>query len=421
MKVVVVGLGHVGTVTGACLLRQGHEVVGADTNNLKCDLLAHGFSPIREPGIDELIARGYASGWLSVTTNISEHADADVIIICVGTPGLENGALDLSQVTAAAVSIGEIIPLRAPMRSPMFVVFRSTMLPGSMTKTILPTISAAAGEAPGLRYEVVYNPAFTREGSAVSDYFAPSRIVIGERQPGAARPLFELYHVIDAPVFTTSFEIAELAKYTDNIFHALKVVFANEIGRVALRSDILPRELSDLFLADTQLNISSCYLVPGAPFGGPCLPKDVRAFSAHMNGIGIAAPLIDHILRSNASHADFLLAEIERRVAPRSRILLVGLSFKGGTDDLRESPLVDMAERLSDRGHDLAIYDPDLVDCMAVENGRTEAQFPLRLSAIILSQVPTGTVWDLVVIGKTCPSILEKMNSKSPFFHIDRL
>ena len=421
MKVVVVGLGHVGTVTGACLLRQGHEVVGADTNNLKCDLLAHGFSPIREPGIEELIAWGHASGRLSVATNISEHADADVIIVCVGTPGLENGALDLSQVTAAAISIGEIIPLRAPMGFPMFVVFRSTMLPGSMTKTILPTISAAAGESPGLRYEVVYNPEFTREGSAVSDYFAPSRIVIGERQPGAARRLFELYHGIDAPVFTTSFEIAELAKYTDNIFHALKVVFANEIGRIALRSDILPGELSDLFLADTKLNISSCYLVPGAPFGGPCLPKDVRAFSAHMNGIGIAAPLIDHILQSNASHADFLMAEIERRVAPRSRILLVGLSFKGGTDDLRESPLVDIAERLSDRGHDLAIYDPDLVDRMAAENGRTEAQLPLRLSTIVLSQVPTGTVWDLVVVGKTCPSILERMNSKSPFFHIDRL
>jgi GDP-mannose 6-dehydrogenase len=421
MKVVVVGLGHVGTVTAACLLKQGHEVVGTDIKDRARDLIAHGSSPIREPGITELIGAGHASGRLSATTDIGEHSDADAMIVCVGTPGLKNGSLDLSQVTSAARSVGEALRLRAPTSSPMLLVFRSTMLPGSLTRVILPATTVAAGEPPGLRYELVYNPEFIREGSAVADYFAPSRIVIGERHPGAARAILELYHGVNAPVFATSFEIAEFVKYADNIFHALKVVFANEIGRCALRSGIQPSKLSDLFLADTKLNISSRYLLPGSPFGGPCLPKDVRAFSAHMNEIGIAAPIIDHILSSNALHADFLMAEIERRVAPRSRILLVGLSFKVGTDDLRESPLVDIAESLLLRGYDLAIYDPDLVDCMTAENGRAEAQLPSRLSAIILSQVPSGTVWDLVVVGKTYPSILEKMNPKSPFLHIDRL
>lgn len=415
MRIVVCGLGHVGSVTIACLLRDGHDVVGIDTNDATHGLVARGFPPIHEPGVAGLIAAGHASGRLSVATGTGELADADMVIVCVGTPGLANGALDLAEVKAAALFAGEVVRQRAHERPPMLVAFRCTMLPGSMAKTVLPAIMAAAGEEPGRRYEAVYNPEFMREGSAVADYFAPARIVIGERRPGTAGVLLELYSGIDAPVFTSSFEVAELAKYADNAFHALKVAFANEIGRYALQSGIPPAAVFDLFVADTKLNLSPLYLRPGGAFGGPCLPKDVRAIAAHMRAIGVAAPVIGHILESNSAHTDFLVAEIERRVAPRSRILLVGLSFKAGTDDLRESPLVDLAGSLLDRGHDLAIYDPDLV------GGVAGARLPSRLSTIILPELPPSAVWELVVVGKTYPGIEEAVGKRTTVLHIDRL
>jgi GDP-mannose 6-dehydrogenase len=289
-----------------------------------------------------------------------------------------------------------------------------------MSDIVLPTIIAAAGHPPGARYEVAYNPDFIREGSAVADYMAPARIVIGERQPGTAGMLRELFSGIDRPIFMTSFEVAELTKFADNSFHALKVAFANEIGRFAIRSGVLPAEVFDLFQADTKLNLSASYLRPGGAFGGPCLPKDVRALAARMNEIGIAAPIIDHIVESNSLHATFLLTEIEQRVAPRSRVLLIGLSFKAGTDDLRESPLVKLAEALLDRGHELAIYDPDLA-CESVSPTRTNRQLPSRLADIILPGLPPSVNWDLVVVGKHCPDILPSVGLNTPLFHLDRL
>ena len=245
------------------------------------------------------------------------------------------------------------------------------MLPGSMSDAILPEIAAAAGEPPGARYEVAYNPEFMREGSAVADYLAPSRIVIGERQEGTARRLMELYDRIPAPVFWTTLETAELAKFTDNCFHALKVAFANEIGRLAIRIGVSPTTIFDIFVSDTKLNISASYLRPGGAFGGSCLPKDVLALTAAMRKAGVDAPLIERIIPSNLLHTDFLVMEVERRVSNGSRILLVGLSFKTGTDDLRQSQLIAFAERLLAGGHDLAVYDPDLIDeASAKINGR---------------------------------------------------
>jgi GDP-mannose 6-dehydrogenase len=290
------------------------------------------------------------------------------------------------------------------------------MLPGSMRTIVLPAMVAAAGEPAGRRYEVVYHPEFIREGTAVADYSFPARIVVGERQPGSAGVLLDLFPGADVPTFMTSFEVAELTKFADNGFHALKVAFANEIGRFALCSGIPPADVFDIFRADTRLNLSASYLRPGGAFGGPCLPKDVRALAARMNEVGIAAPVIDHILASNASHTDFLIAEIERRAAPGSRILLVGLSFKAGTDDLRGSPLVRLAELLLDRGHDLAILDPDLPSDAAVG---VQAQLSSRLAAKVLSGPPASTGWDLVVVGKHCPDILRSVDAK--IFRIDQL
>lgn len=415
MKVVVCGLGRLGSVAAACLLRDGHAVIAFDIDEAKCERLARGLSPVHEPGVAELIAAGHAGGRLCVTDGKQGLSDADIAIVCVGTPASAEGVLDLSQVRAAAATFGEATRQRAKHLAPMLIVFRSTMLPGSMREVALPAITASAGEPPGARYEVAYNPEFLRLGNAIADYSAPARIIIGERAPGTAQALRALYRGIDAPVFPTTLEAAELAKYADNAFHALKVAFANEIGRIALCSDVAPADLAELFLADTMLNLSSRYLRPGGAFGGPCLPKDLRALAAHARNAGVAAPVIDQILASNARHADFLVGEIERRAGVRARILLIGLSFKIGTDEMRESPFVELADALIARGHALLIYDPD------VRANGSLAHLPTRLSGIVLPELPDARTFDLVVAGKADAEMLAALGPSTPVFAIDRL
>jgi GDP-mannose 6-dehydrogenase len=418
MKIVVLGLGYVGCVTAACLLKIGHTVVGVEVDGRVRNLVANGKSPIHEPDVGDLIAQGHAAGRLTVVTDMADAAEADLVIVCVGTPGQANGALDLSAIRAATASVGAMLRARERAREAMLIVFRSTMLPGSMTDIVLPAIAAAAGEEPGSLYDVAYNPEFIRLGSAVADYFAPSRIIIGERLAGTTQLLLNLYAGIDAPVFRTTFETAELAKYADNAFHALKVAYANEIGRVALRSGICPAELFELFRADDKLNLSARYLRPGGAFGGPCLPKDVRALSAYVDEVGIAAPVLRHILKSNEAHTEFLIAEIERRVAPRSRILLMGLSFKPGSGELRESPLVTLAQTLRDRGHDLAVYDPDVA---RANGGDGPNGLAPEIAAITLPELPDDADFDLVVVGKMSAAVAEVAGGRSPVFRIDTL
>jgi GDP-mannose 6-dehydrogenase len=418
MRILVVGLGHVGIVTAAGLLRDGHVVIGVDTDDHIRDCVARGLSPMREPGVADLIATSHAAGRLSVAKSLSEPVEADLAFICVGTRGLANGTLDLSDLKAVARQLGEAVRLRSSALPPMLLVVRSTIPPGSMDNEVIPAFVTGSSEPPGNRYEVAFNPEFTREGSAVADYFAPARIVIGERRPGSTQVLREVLRGIDAPIITTSFDVAALTKLADNAFHALKVAFANEIGRFALESGISPGEVSDLFLTDAKLNLSAAYLRPGGAFGGPCLKKDVLALASCMQKVGIAAPVIEHICESNVSHIDFLMAKIESRVRPRSRILLIGLSFKSGTDDVRESPFVTLAESLLDRGFDLSVYDPDLVCDGAVA---APADLPPRLFAVLLSQLSTEVVWDLVVVGKNVQDVLPSVTTNCSLFHIDRL
>ena len=417
MQVVVVGLGHLGTVTVANLLRDGHQVIGIDTNATICDQVARGLSPHREPDVAALIANGHAVGRLSARAAIGDAIEGDMAFVCVGTRGLADGALDLSDVKLAAQRIGAAIRRRLPGLPPMLLVFRCTMPPGAMRHTVLPALTTAAGEAPGTRYELVYNPSFSREGSAVADDLAPARIVIGERQPGGAQALRDLLSRIDVPVFATSFEVAELIKFADNAFHALKVAFANEIGRLAVQSGVAPSELFDLFKADTKLNISGAYLQPGGAFGGPCLPKDVRALAARMRDAGVAAPVVSHIIESNALHLQFLADEIGRRALPPARVLLVGLAFKPGVDDMRESPLVQLAELLLDRGYQLSIYDPDVT--RDGPGGNAAPPSP-RVAATVRSELDAETAWDLVVLGKTAPDVVRRLG-RHPLFAIDRL
>jgi GDP-mannose 6-dehydrogenase len=327
-------------------------------------------------------------------------ADAELVFVCVGTPASSDGSLDLSSLKRAARELGNAVRARSPELAPILLVFRSSMLPGSMESFVLPEIAEAAGAPAGVGYEVVYHPEFIREGSAVADYLAPARIVIGERQQGSAAALLTLYQQIDAPIFMTSLAVAELVKFADNSFHALKICFANEIGRFAIRAGISPADIFSIFTADTKLNLSASYLRPGGAFGGPCLLKDVGALAAGMRDAGIDAPVIDGMIESNSLHADFIIEEIGRRAPPGCRMLLVGLSFKAGTDDIRDSPLVRLAEYLLDRGHDLAIYDPDILDDMSIgAPARAFAELPSRLSSVVLRTPPSGS-WDLIVLGK---------------------
>jgi GDP-mannose 6-dehydrogenase len=417
MRIVVVGLGHVGVVTAAALLRDGHEVVGVETDPEIRALVASGLPPFPEPGVAELLAEGHAANRLSVRASIGDAVDADLGVVCVGTRGQPDGTLDCSGVRAVAREFGDTVRRRASELPPLLVVVRSTMVPGSMRTEVLPELAAAAGEPPGGRYDVAYYPVFTREGSAMADHYAPARTVIGERVSGTAARLLELIAGIRAPRFVTSFEVAELAKMADNSFHALKVAFANEIGRFALKSGLSPGEVFDIFQADTKLNLSAAYLRPGGVFGGPCLPKDVRALAARLTASGVAAPIIGHICQSNAQHAEFLLAEIGRRAPSPARILLVGLSFKAGTNDLRDSPLVDFAQELLNRGYRLDIYDPDL----AADVDNVRAELSPAVSAALLAQLPAGGAWELVVVANSTPDALQAITASCPRFHIDRL
>jgi GDP-mannose 6-dehydrogenase len=287
---------------------------------------------------------------------------------------------------------------------------------------VLPVLARTAGASPGPRYEVVYHPEFIREGSAVADYLAPARIVIGERKKGTAEALVELYRGIDAPVFMTSLEVAELAKFAENSFHALKISFANEIGRFAVGVGISPTAVFDIFAADTKLNLSASYLRPGGAFGGPCLPKDVLALAVRMREAGIRAPVIDGVIESNSLHIDFLVREIGSRAAPDARILLVGLSFKSGTDDVRQSPLVGLAERLVNEGYDLAIYDSDLVD--GASGGfapRLLQQLPSRLASALLPSFPPSQDWDLIILGKNTLDVDQLFGPAANLLDIYRL
>jgi GDP-mannose 6-dehydrogenase len=289
-----------------------------------------------------------------------------------------------------------------------------------MSDVVMPALISSADEAPGGRYDVAYLPEFSREGSAVADHYDASRIVIGERRPGCGKLLLRLFENFDVEKFLTSFEVAELAKFADNSFHALKVAFANEIARFAVRAKATPSQIFDIFLADQKLNISAAYLRPGMAFGGPCLPKDVRALALRMEATGVSAPLMSSILRSNDSHLFFLIEEIEARVKPGSRVLLVGLSFKPATDDVRNSPLVKLANELLDRGYNLHIYDPDFICDHGVDLSTVKSQLPADLAHRLLSEISLSEDWDLVVVAKAISQLQSRIKAFVPTFRIDR-
>lgn len=423
MKVVVCGLGYVGAVTAACLLKDGHSVAGIDVNPAKNRAFASGRSPVYERDIDELLSAGKAEGRLLSGACIAEHAgSADVILICVGTPVGQDGKLDLSQILTVTAEIGAALKERPSHAAEVTIAYRSTMLPGSMETTVAPALIERAGP-PGERYEVVYNPEFMREGTAVRDYFAPPRIVIGERVPGGSGRLKELYSGIDAPVFEVPMAVAEMTKYADNAFHALKVAFVNDLARLASTLNISAQSVSDVLVADTKLNVSQAYLRPGGAFGGSCLPKDVRALTACLRENDVRAPVMESILSSNAVHKDYLAEYVASRAPRGGRILLLGLTFKPGTDDLRESPLVDLAESLLERSFRLTIHEPDLRERQLTGVNLDLARNRLRRLFELLADDVENAIEsaDLIVIGKSMPGLQARLAGDVRSLDINRL
>ncbi|MEM7703254.1 MAG: nucleotide sugar dehydrogenase [Pseudomonadota bacterium] len=359
MKIAILGLGYVGSTAAGCIASQGHSVVGVDVAETKVDALKAGQAPVYEPGLDELIGRAHAEGRIHAVTQLSDELDhCDMAIVCVGTPSGVDGAHDMSFIANVTRTIAEAVK---PDRSaPLTLVYRSTMRPGSCENIIWPIIENALGERASDAVELVYNPEFLREASAIEDYFNPPKIVIGTLGGAPSANMAKLNEGIDAPLFEVGLREAEITKFVDNSWHAVKVAFANEIGRVCQNLDISARDVHAIFKSDTKLNISPYYTRPGAAFGGSCLPKDVRALQYIAADTGSATHLVDSLLRSNEAHKHHQFLHAVEGVAKGAKVLLVGLAFKLETDDLRESPAVDMARKLLDAGFDLDVYDPQI-------------------------------------------------------------
>ena len=356
MRVVVVGLGYVGSVCSACLADRGHHVVGVDTSAHKVECIQKGESPIVEKGLPELIARATREGRLTATTRIADAMPgAEVVLVCVGTPSAADGSLDLSHVKRACAEVGRA--LKGGSRF-VTVVMRSTMLPGSVLEELAPVLEEAAGGKAGRDFGVAYNPEFLREGSAVEDFFGADYTIVGAGCERAGAALRQLYAGVGGELIVTPIPTAEMLKYVNNSFHALKVAFTNEFGRLCKREGVDSHEVMRLMRRDTKLNLSGAYLSPGFAFGGSCLPKDLRAVNSRARRHDLELPVLAGILRSNELHVADAVHLIER--FKKRKLGFLGLSFKAGTDDLRESPILGVIGTLVGKGYDVLLHDPSL-------------------------------------------------------------
>ena len=353
MKIAVFGLGYVGSVTSACLASLGHRVTGVDISEHKVADIRKGLSPIVERDLPGMIEENVKAGRLTATTDATEGVkDADLILVCVGTPSRDDGSLDLAHAIHAAQQVGKALAAH-PHRA--VVVFRSTMLPGSVESMLAPAIESASGLTWGKDFGVCYNPEFLREGTAVADFFEAPYTILGVREEREAEPVAELYKKLPGDLHTVDLRTAEMLKYVNNSFHALKVAFANEVGRLCQRESIDSHEVMRLVCMDTKLNLSPYYLRPGFAFGGSCLPKDLRAITHRARERSLDLPVLEAVLRSNDLHVQAAVAAVERQ--RRKKVGVLGLSFKAETDDLRESPIVRVVGTLVGKGYELLLHD----------------------------------------------------------------
>ena len=412
MKIAIFGLGYVGSVSAGCMAAAGHEVIGVDVEPQKVDLLRSGRSPVTEPGLDDLLGGAVAAGRLTVTSDTAQAvASTDLSLICVGTPSRRNGSLDSTYLERVIEQIGQAL---AGSDRYHVIAVRSTLLPGVLESTLIPLLERASGRPVGKEIGVCVNPEFLREGSAIRDFRNPPFTVVGETDQRAGDALLRVYEHLQAPIYRLRPDEASMVKYASNAYHALKVAFANELGALCQPLGIDGREVMRVFCEDRDLNISTRYLKPGFGFGGSCLPKDLRALNYVAKDLDVNTPLLVSVLNSNSAHiarvVDAILDSGKRTVA------LLGLSFKNGSDDLRESPFVTLAEALIGKGLKLRVCDPDVAVGQLV--GRNRAYIDERLPHV--AQLMTAD-WealavdsDVIVIAKRVGNLAHLANIVRP-------
>jgi GDP-mannose 6-dehydrogenase len=412
MKVSVFGLGYVGSVSAASFAADGHEVVGVDVNPSKVSSVNDGRSPIVENGLNDLIHDQAARGALRATTSAAEAvAGTDVSLVCVGTPSRKNGSLDLMYLIRVCEEIGDAL---RDKRRYHVVVVRSTVLPGTTHDVVIPTLESRSGKKYGEGFGVSVNPEFLREGTALKDFRQPPLTLVGHNHAADAAGTTALYQKVDAPLVSTDIRTAEMIKYASNAWHALKVCFANEIGNLCKRLDIDSHEVMDIFCRDEKLNLSSYYLKPGFAFGGSCLPKDVRALQYRAKEVDLPMPVLQAILPSNQLQIQHAIDQVLE--TGKKRIGLLGFSFKAGTDDLRESPIVILAEALLGKGCSLRIYDRNvaLSKLVGANKEYIERQIP-HLSSLLrdsIDDVLDGS--DVIVVGNAAPEFADALTRTRP-------
>jgi GDP-mannose 6-dehydrogenase len=412
MRVSVFGLGYVGSVSAASFAADGHHVVGVDVNPDKVATVNAGRCPIIEPGLDVLLANGVAEGRLRATTDAAEAvADSEVSLLCVGTPSRRNGSLDLTYLERVAAEVGAALRNKSSYH---VVVVRSTVLPGTTNERLIPLLERESGKAYGEGFGVSINPEFLREGTALKDFRKPPLTLVGHNHAADAGGTIALYQSIDAPLVSTSIRVAEMLKYTSNAWHALKVCFANEIGNLCKRLNVDSHEVMDIFCRDEKLNLSAYYLKPGFAFGGSCLPKDVRALQYRAKEVDVELPVISQILTSNRLQIQHAFDEVmETR---RKKIGLLGFSFKAGTDDLRESPSVILAEALLGKGLSLQIYDKNvsLGRLVGTNKEYIDKQIPHLSSLLCDSIEQVVQESEVIIIGNRSAEFADALTRTTP-------
>ncbi|MCI0591394.1 MAG: nucleotide sugar dehydrogenase [Gammaproteobacteria bacterium] len=412
MEISVFGLGYVGCVSAACFAANGHNVLGVDLNATKVDLINQGISPIVEPGLSELISVERQRGRLRATGNCSEAVTStELSFVCIGTPSAPNGSLDLRFVIRVAEEIGAALHTKADFH---LVIFRSTMLPRTMEQVVLPAIVEASGKQAGKDFGIAYHPEFLREGSAIADFRNPPRTVIGAIDQRSGDLLASLYAGLAAPLVRCDLRTAELVKYSDNVFHALKVAFGNEIGAICRLTGVNSHQLMEIFCLDTKLNLSSTYLKPGFAFGGSCLPKDLRALTHLARKLDLQVPVLEATLASNTEHKRRAFALVTSQ--GKKKIGLLGLSFKDGTDDLRESPTVELVEQLIGKGYSVCIHDRYVA--LAKLTGANKAYIAQEIphiASLLVPDIPDLlSASDVVVVTRRSPEYADVVNQLRP-------
>jgi GDP-mannose 6-dehydrogenase len=407
MRISIFGLGYVGAVSLACLARDGHSVIGVDIDRAKLELIRNGKTPVVEEGMVELMAQVAASGRVSVTTDtVRAVLGSDLSLICVGTPSAPNGSQDQSAIVNLARDLGRA--MRDKSGDHVFV-FRSTLVPGTVEEVLRPIIERESGKTDGAEFHVCFQPEFLREGTSIRDYEKPPFTVVGASAAAAVGRLRELFGHLPCQFHATSIRAAEMMKYCCNNFHALKITFANETARLCEALGVDAFEVMDLVCKDTQLNISPAYLKPGFAFGGSCLPKDLRATLYLAKTRDVELPMLGQVLPSNRVHAERAIAKV--LASGRRRVGMIGLSFKTGTDDLRESPLVLMAEQFIGKGLNVLVFDPEVhLSRLIGANRRFIEQHVPHIASLMREQIESViSDSDVLVVGLTDPKSLEAL------------